>query len=45
MVKGKKVPFLNPPSSLSDFYMPSDDPKDREIAFIVLGTVVMGLIA
>ena len=40
--------MLNPLGSepqLSDFYEPSDDQKDREITFVVLGVAATGLVA
>ena len=35
---------LGPEPQLSDFYVPSSDQKDREIAFIVVGMTVTGLV-
>lgn len=45
MVTGKKVPPLEHPFILSNFYTHSNAQKDREIAFIVLGTAVTGHVA
>ncbi|GFR75261.1 hypothetical protein ElyMa_002183100 [Elysia marginata] len=36
-VTGENLGSLDPEPQLSDFYTPSDDQKDREIAFVVLG--------
>ena len=36
---------LGPRPQLSDFYTPSSDQKDCEIAFVVLGMAVTGLVA
>ena len=37
--------LLGPKPQLSDYYTPSDDQKDREIAFVVLGMAATGLVA
>jgi hypothetical protein len=42
--KGKTIDSLSEPQ-LADFYVPSEGQKDREIAFVVLGLGVTGLIA
>lgn len=44
-VTGKSLEALAPEPRLSDFYVPSDDQKDREIAFIVVGMAATGLVA
>ena len=44
-ITGKKLSDLPPKPSLSDFYTPSEDQKNREIAFIVGGMVVTGFVA
>ena len=46
-VTGKKVSFddLGPEAQLSDFYIPSDGQKEREIAFVHIGMAATGLIA
>ena len=44
-VTGTKLDPLGPEPKLSDFYMPSSGQRDREIAFIVLGMAVTGLVA
>ena len=44
-VTGKKLDPLDPEPQLSDFYTPSNDQKDREIAFVVLGMAATGLVA
>ena len=44
-VTGKTLDPLGPRPRLSDFYTPSSDQKDREIAFVVLGMAVTGLVA
>ena len=44
-VTGKKIEPLGPEPQLSDFYTPSDDQKDREIVFVVLGMAATGLVA
>lgn len=45
MVFSKKIPPLEPPPSLSDFCVPSDAQKNHKIAFIILETAMMGLMA
>ncbi|MCG7951627.1 MAG: hypothetical protein N0E56_10455 [Candidatus Thiodiazotropha endolucinida] len=46
-VTGKNVNLadLGPEPQLSDFYQPSDDQKEREIAFIILGMAATGFVA
>ena len=44
-ITGKDLQALPPKPTLSDFYTPSEDQKDREIAFIVLGMTATGFIA
>lgn len=41
----KQLNELPPKPTLSDFYTPSEEQKDREIAFIVLGMTATGFIA
>ena len=41
---GKTLAPLGPQPQLSDFYTPSSDQKDREIAFVVLGMAATGLV-
>lgn len=41
----KQLNKLPPKPTLSDFYTPSEDQKDREIAFIVGGMALTGFIA
>lgn len=41
----KTLDPLGPEPQLSDFYMLSDDQKDREIAFVILGMAATGLVA
>lgn len=41
---GKNLDPLEPEPQLSDFYHPSDDQKDREIAFVILGMAATGLV-
>ena len=36
---------MDPEPQLTDFYMPSGDQKDSEIAFVVLGMAATGLVA
>lgn len=43
-VTGKNITLEHEPT-LSDFYVPSDDQKDREIAFVILGMGATALIA
>lgn len=40
-----KLDPLPPEPRLSDYYVPSEDQKDREIAFVVLGMATTGLVA
>lgn len=44
-VTGKTLDSFGPEPRLSDFYVPGDDQKDREIAFVILGMAVTGLAA
>lgn len=44
-ITGKDLQALPPRPVLSDFYTPSEEQKDREIAFIVLGMTATGFIA
>ena len=44
-VTGKTLDPLGPRPHLSDFYTPSDAQMGREIAFVVLGMAVTGLVA
>lgn len=44
-VTGHDLEPLGPEPQLSDFYTPSNDQKDREIAFVVLGMAATGLVA
>ena len=37
--------LIGPKPLLSDFYTPSDGQKDREVAFVVAGMAVTGLVA
>jgi len=43
--KSKMLDSLGPEPQLSDFYMPSDEQKDREIAFVILGMAATGFVA
>jgi len=43
--KSKRLDSLGPEPQLSDFYMPSDEQKDREIAFVILGMAATGFVA
>ena len=43
-VAGKSLEALPPEPQLSDFYVPSDGQKDREIAFVVAGMTMTGLV-
>jgi hypothetical protein len=45
MVTGGKLDPLDPQPTLSDFYVPSEAQKDREIAFIIVGLAVTGVVA
>ena len=40
-----KLAPLAPEPQLSDFYTPSDDQKDREIAFVLIALTATGLVA
>ena len=42
---GDRLPELPPKPKFSDFYTPSEDQKDREIAFVVVGMALTGLVA
>jgi hypothetical protein len=44
-ITGNQLPDLPPEPTLSDFYTPSEDQKNREIAFIVGGMVLTGFVA
>jgi hypothetical protein len=44
-ITGKQIEDLPPKPKLSDFYTPSEDQKNREIAFIVVGMIVTSFIA
>ena len=46
-VTGENVSLadLGPEPQLSDFYHPSADQKDRDIAFVILGVTATGLVA
>lgn len=44
-VTGHHIDPLGPEPQLSDFYQPSGDQKDRELAFVVLGMAATGLVA
>ena len=44
LVTGSKLDPLGPEPTLSDFYMPSDDQKDRKIAFVIAGMAVVRLV-
>lgn len=44
-VTGKQLDPLGQEPTLTDFYTPSDDQKDREIAFVILGMAATGLVA
>lgn len=43
--KSKMLDSLGSEPQLSDFYMPSDEQKDREIAFVILGMAATGFVA
>lgn len=36
---------MGPEPQLSDFYHPNDAKKDREIALVILGMIITGLVA
>ena len=44
-VTKQQLPALPPKPELSDFYTPSEDQKNREIAFVVGGMVLTGFVA
>ena len=44
-ITGKELPELEPKPTLSDFYAPSEDQKNREIAFSVGGMALTGFVA
>ena len=44
-ITGKELQALPPKPTLSDFYTPSEDQKNRENAFVVGGMVVTGFVA
>ena len=44
-ITGKQLSTLPPKPELSDFYTPSEDQKNREIAFVVGGMVLTGFVA
>lgn len=44
-ITGKQLPDLSPKPTLSDFYAPSEDQKNREIAFVVGGMALTGFVA
>ena len=44
-ITGKELPELEPEPTLSDFYTPSEDQKNREIAFVVGGMALTGFVA
>jgi hypothetical protein len=44
-VTGKTLEPFSPEPQLSDFYTPSDDQKEREIIFVILGMAATGLVA
>ena len=44
-VTGKQLDPLGQEPTFADFYTPSDDQKDREIAFVILGMATTGLVA
>ena len=44
-VTGTNLDPLGPEPKLSDFYVPSNGQRDREIAFVVLGMAATGLVA
>ena len=45
LVTGNQLDPLGQEPQLSDYYAPSSDQKDREIAFIVAGMAATGLVA
>lgn len=44
-ITGKQLPALPPKPTLSGFYTPSEDQKNREIAFVVGGMALTGFVA
>ena len=44
-VTGKNIGPLDREPQLSDFYQPSEGQKDRELAFVVIGVAVAGIVA
>ena len=44
-VTGKQLAAAAPKPKFSDFYTPSEDQKNREIAFVVGGMALTGLVA
>ena len=44
-ITGKELPELEPEPTLSDFYIPSEDQKKREISFIIGGMALTGFVA
>lgn len=44
-ITGKQLPDLPQEPKLSDFYTPSEDQQNKEIAFIVLGMTATGFVA
>lgn len=44
-VTGENLDPIGPEPQLSDFYVPSDDQKTREFAFIFLGMAAAGFVA
>ena len=45
IVFGKKLADIFPEPKLSDFYMPSEDQKNREIVFVILGMSGVAVLA
>ena len=45
LITGNQLDPLRAEPKLSDFYMPSDEQKDRKITFIILGMAATGLVA
>jgi hypothetical protein len=45
LVTGNQLDPLGQEPQLSDYYAPSSDQKDREIAFVVAGMAATGLVA
>lgn len=43
-ITGEQLPDLPPKPILSDFYTPSEDQKNREIAFIIGGMALTGFV-